>query len=257
MANQLPRYYHSVTKKGLKVEKIIYIPLNENKVPDESTWKIEDKAIIKELLMIIPAYKLGNELNLVDNWIIPCAKAAKKEKCRFILNDYAALIKHEYHPFPSISFMKSIYDKICNQDEKDLKPLLEKITKYLPKFMNERILNHYKNNFEPFDKFGKGLLDYSRFIFSFKNKIIEFGILPSINDYRVYFHGIGISAEELKKTLKEIPRIAEFHKGTSIMDLCNELPVNEAALFEYIDGWKEIFRNSHHLDNFPQATSLQ
>lgn len=88
---QLPKYYDLMTNQGFHVDAIIYIPLDESKKPDQSSWNENDINHVKPLLCCVPAY--GADHNLVDNWIHPCSLLSKNIDCVLILRQYGELIK--------------------------------------------------------------------------------------------------------------------------------------------------------------------
>ena len=81
---QLPKYYDLMTNEGYIVDAIVYIPLDENKRPNRSTWNDNDVKKINPLLCIVPASDAKH--NLIDNWIYPCSLLSKNIDCVFILN---------------------------------------------------------------------------------------------------------------------------------------------------------------------------
>lgn len=91
--HQLPKYRKDLVKKGCKIDAFVYIPLDQNKEPDKSDWEEEEKQIINDKLVIIPAYKTDGT-NLVKDWLAPAEKSAKNEDARFIIKQYKTLLNN-------------------------------------------------------------------------------------------------------------------------------------------------------------------
>lgn len=97
MNRQLPRYVDYVSKnyKEYVLDAIVYIPLNEYKEPDTSTWMNEhdDYERVCSKLVILPAYSSTNKINLVDSWLMPSYQICSDENSKATLKQYIELIK--------------------------------------------------------------------------------------------------------------------------------------------------------------------
>lgn len=80
--NQLPAYVKAMTESHHNVDKVIYLPLSEDKVPDKTTWKEDVSGLIKT----IPSN------SLLENWIKCCINEAKNSNSIEILNQYSKLL---------------------------------------------------------------------------------------------------------------------------------------------------------------------
>ena len=89
---QIPAYYDYAIKEGYKVDAIIYLPLDENKKPDKSTWTKRDIERITPLLLVMPAYSKFND-NLINSWLMPSYNKCEDEECKFVLKQYINLVK--------------------------------------------------------------------------------------------------------------------------------------------------------------------
>ena len=64
MVRQIPRYYDVMIGKGFVVDRIIYLPLDVNKMPDKSDWSDADKQHIDPLITIMPAFYTNHLMNI-------------------------------------------------------------------------------------------------------------------------------------------------------------------------------------------------
>jgi len=94
---QLPSYYHFMKDNGYNIDAIVYLPPDEYKLPDTSTWTKKDKDLISvdTNLCIIPTFdNQKKRVNLLDNWLTPCKDRCENEDCRFVITQYIRLLEY-------------------------------------------------------------------------------------------------------------------------------------------------------------------
>lgn len=142
---QLPKYYDLMTNQGYFVDAIIYIPLNENKKPDQSTWNENDMRHINPLLCIVPACDAKH--NLVDNWIYKCSLLSRNIDCVLILRQYGELIKLLKIKNMSNILLEKFY-QILISDPENLNTVLSirDMLPNLPVYMADRLVEKFKED---------------------------------------------------------------------------------------------------------------
>lgn len=95
MERQLPRYVEYVKDnyEDYILDAIVYIPLDEHKTPDKSSWIKGDEEKIGRKLVIVPACSTTNDINLVDKWLMPSYDKCKDANTKPILKQYIKLVK--------------------------------------------------------------------------------------------------------------------------------------------------------------------
>lgn len=142
---QLPKYYDLMTNQGYIVDAIIYIPLNENKKPDQSTWNENDMRHINPLLCIVPACDAKH--NLVDNWIYKCSLLSRNIDCVLILRQYGELIKLLRIKNMSNILLEKFYQTLISNPE-NLNTVLSirDMLPNLPVYMADRLVEKFKED---------------------------------------------------------------------------------------------------------------
>lgn len=142
---QLPKYYDLMTNQGYFVDAIIYIPLNENKKPDQSTWNENDMRHINPLLCIVPACDAKH--NLVDNWVYKCSLLSRNIDCVLILRQYGELIKLLKIKNMSNILLEKFY-QILISDPENLNTVLSirDMLPNLPVYMADRLVEKFKED---------------------------------------------------------------------------------------------------------------
>lgn len=140
---QLPRYYDSMVSQGYIVDAIVYIPLDVNKKPDQSTWIDDDAKHVSPLLCIVPACDSNH--NLVDNWIYPCSLLSKNVDCLLILRQYGELIKLLKINNMTNILLEEFYEVLISSPE-NLKTVLsiKDLLPDLPVYMADRLVEKFK-----------------------------------------------------------------------------------------------------------------
>lgn len=142
---QLPKYYDLMTNQGYIVDAIIYIPLNENKKPDQSTWNENDMRHINPLLCIVPACDAKH--NLVDNWIYKCSLLSRNIDCVLILRQYGELIKLlKIKNMSNILLEKFYQTLISNPENLNTVLSIRDMLPNLPVYMADRLVEKFKED---------------------------------------------------------------------------------------------------------------
>lgn len=142
---QLPKYYDLMTLQGFKVDAIVYIPLNENKVPDRSTWVGNDEKNIDGLLCIVPAYSKKG-INLVENWLKPCTMLSCDIDCISILRQYGKLIKTLNNNNMDNMILEKFYNTLLEDDNYQTAMSVKEMLQQLPVYMADRLCEEFKKN---------------------------------------------------------------------------------------------------------------
>jgi len=129
--HQLPKYRNDLeVVKGNTIDAYVYIPLDQNKKPDKSDWKEDEKQDIDQKLVVIPAFKIGST-SLVKDWLDPAENIAKNDDARFIIKQYKTLLNNltidimdnetivntlvKTENFDTTMAIMENYDAICNR----------------------------------------------------------------------------------------------------------------------------------------------
>lgn len=142
---QLPKYYDWMTEQGFTVDAIVYIPLNENKVPDKSTWIGDDEKHVNDLLCIVPGYS-RNRFNLVENWLKPCTMLSGDIDCISILRQYGKLIKTLSNNNMDNMLLEKFYNSLLEDDNYNVAMSVKDMLQQLPKYMADRLCEEFKKN---------------------------------------------------------------------------------------------------------------
>jgi hypothetical protein len=155
--NQLINYFKQIeqisfNKEGAKykVDRIVYLTLNQPKYPNMSKWELKDeneRKKIKDLLILMVAYNTDQKPTLFD-WIHNCKKRIEKEiekldkngdkkvenyvHSKFVLMQYEELVKQLAGENMNTELMDEFYEKMKDEHNfliaTSLKDMLEKLT---------------------------------------------------------------------------------------------------------------------------------
>lgn len=142
---QLPKYYDWMTQQGFTVDAIIYIPLNENKLPDKSTWIGDDEKHVDRLLCIVPGYS-RRRFNLVENWLKPCTILSSDIDCISILRQYGKLIKTLSNNNMDNMLLEKFYNSLLEDDNYKVAMSVKDMLKQLPTYMADRLCEEFKKH---------------------------------------------------------------------------------------------------------------
>ena len=186
MDRQLPKYVDYVKGKysDCTLDAIVYLPLDENKEPDRSTWHPGDEELVNDKLVIIPAYTTNGKINIVGNWLTQCYESCNDPNTKPVLNQYIELVKilkdnmdtddinklaREFEDNPDyVSTYRSLsemWEELCQQKQTEL---VERINKGIKHWGN-------LNKLEPTDK-----------------KYWKLGLIPVVIDGKTNEYGIAV-----------------------------------------------------------------
>lgn len=149
MERQLPKYYDYMIERGYKVDAIVYLPLDINKQPNQSTWSEEDKKHVLPLLCIVPAYQKKG-VNLVAGWIEPCILKARNIDCVSILRQYGELVKQLNNNIMDNIILGKFYQSLKDGKSIETALSISNMVQELPVYMADRLC----------EKFDMGQVDY-------------------------------------------------------------------------------------------------
>lgn len=144
MPRQLPRYYDFMSNQGYEVDAIVYLPLEQTKVPDSYDWSKEDKNNVNSRLCILPAYTQDGTVNLVDSWLTPCSLITNNIDNISILRQYGALVKSlNYNIMDSIVLTK-FYESLLENDNLNTAVSISNMISEIPTLMADRLVSRFK-----------------------------------------------------------------------------------------------------------------
>ena len=147
---QLPKYYDRMTGLGYKVDAIVYLPLDANKRPDQSTWNESDKQHVLPLLCSIPAYQKKG-VNLVNGWIEPCTLIAKNIDCVSVLRQYSELIKILCKNIMDKVILNKFYQSLISEKSLETALSVKNMLQDLPIFMADLLYDVFKTDSGDYD----------------------------------------------------------------------------------------------------------
>ena len=138
---QLPRYYHAMKDNNYTVDRIIYMPLDRNKAPDQLTWKEGDKEAIASLLTIMPA---SDEEKLdLKSWLLECKEKAWYLRSRSVIDQYIELIKFLAEDDMSDT-IKKFYETLLETGKKEcVEAIIKMSNEELPYFMAMKLKKEF------------------------------------------------------------------------------------------------------------------
>ena len=135
---QLPRYYDYAKSSGYSIDAIIYLPLDANKEPDQTTWTETDKKNVLPLLCVVPAYQ-KNGVSLVSGWIEPCAFKTRNLDCISVLRQYGELIKVLSNNKMDNVILTKFYQSLLDEKSLDTAISVRNMLNELPILMADRL----------------------------------------------------------------------------------------------------------------------
>lgn len=143
---QIPTYYDYAINEGYEVDAIIYLPLDEYKIPDKSSWTQKDIDKISSLLLVMPAFSKFND-NLINSWLIPSYNKCNDDECKFVLKQYINLVKSLRADNMDRNlvgkFVESLKDKEASQTLQSILDLVNDI----PTYKAEEIMKELNRRF--------------------------------------------------------------------------------------------------------------
>lgn len=145
MQRQIPRYYKAMLEDGYIVDRIIYIPLDRDKRPNEEDWTQEEKKELENKISIILACD-DRKLDLVYSWLMKCQKKAKYVNTASVLQQYIELLENLADSLSMNKIMEEFYRTICNDEEnrKTVKSICE-MYQSLMLYRAQRLKAHFES----------------------------------------------------------------------------------------------------------------
>ena len=141
---QLPKYYDRMKGLGYKVDAIVYLPLNADKIPDQTTWTNEDRQHVLPLLCIVPAFQ-QNGMNLVEGWLEPCTLKTKNIDCVSVIRQYSELIKILSKNIMDNVILEKFYNSLLVGENHKTAISIRNMLNDLPIYMKDRIYDILKS----------------------------------------------------------------------------------------------------------------
>lgn len=96
MERQIPRYIAKCRAQGENVVAVVYLTARKKGSPSTDGWEPGDLETVRPLLIpVIGFSETRSERNLAEDWIGPCALAARGFHAKAILEQYAELLRHQ------------------------------------------------------------------------------------------------------------------------------------------------------------------
>lgn len=152
MQRQLPRYYKKMkNEEGYEVDRIIYIPLDRDKKPNDGDWTQEDKNALENKVSIMLACD-EKRLDLVYSWLMKCQKKAKFVNTVNVIQQYIELLEYLADSINMYKIMDDFYRTICDDEEKrkTVKSISE-MYQGMMLYRAQRLKSHFESEgYQPF-----------------------------------------------------------------------------------------------------------
>lgn len=205
MVRQIPRYYDVMIGKGFVVDRIIYLPLDVNKMPNMSDWSDADKQHIDPLITIMPAF-YTNHFDMVHSWLIPCLVASTRFNSNAFIKQYIELIEFLNQNNMDNVILSKFYDQIIDADKRTSAESVVAMMGDIPAYMNSRLLDCFNGNYAPFSNIG--VYSKNDLVFEYfenKNEVYtKLDVWSDLKGYHLYFWA------------------PENHNNGTIIDMANE-----------------------------------
>ena len=114
MDRQIPRYIEQCRAQDEKVEAVVYITAATPGFPSENGWEPGDDKMVKHLLIPVIGFSETRSIkNLAEDWIGPCALAARGFNAKSILEQYAGLLRHQSGETMNQDEVKKVMKSMC------------------------------------------------------------------------------------------------------------------------------------------------
>ncbi len=148
---QIPRYYDAVLKKGYEVVAIIYIPRNERKNPDRTTWTQKDKNDVDPKLRIFPGY--DEQSPDLEKWLADCEASYSGDELSHADNQNVVAILTQYRNYLRyredmyMKAMPDFYKCLLKVSVKDMTNAHNMLGDYLGRHVAQSILEKWTPQF--------------------------------------------------------------------------------------------------------------
>ena len=239
---QIPRYYDLMVKQGYIVDAIVYIPLDDSKSPNQSSWSNDDKTNINPHLVVLPAYSEKNSKNLVEGWIQQCILLTKNVDCISIFSQYAELVKKLNHDIMGSVMLGKLYNELIKFENPQSVQTLSDMLGKIPEYMANRLLDRYKERTEDFYHIWKYKPNYFVLDFTVDTHNIAIDVVASLRGYHISVFCRNGNIKELVeknpvKMLKYFNLEGERYHNTNF-GFCDEQKV-----IEWIESFHKEMKN--------------
>ncbi|MBO7132746.1 MAG: PD-(D/E)XK nuclease family protein [Bacteroidales bacterium] len=187
MERQLPRYYDYMTERGYKIDSIVYLPLDINKKPDQSSWTKTDKEHVLPLLCIVPVFQKQG-FNLVSGWIEPCTLKAKSLDCVSILRQYGELLKILNNNIMDNIILGKFYQSLQNGQSLETALSIKNMLEELPVYMADRLCEKFEDGNHRYAVW-KYKPNFCGILFELDGTQYKIDIWTSERGYKIYVFG--------------------------------------------------------------------
>jgi len=211
MDRQIPRYYDQMKSKGYIVDRIIYIPLDQNKKPDKSNWTLADKEHVDNIVTIMPAFD-PYHLDIVNAWLVPSLSLVSNFDAISVIKQYIQLIKFLNHNNMDKIILEKFYNSILNEDNRNSAKSIVEMMNDIPYYRTSRLEDFFKDNCFPFNniKIGDAGLMFENF--TYRNIYLKLEIWnKSENDnYTIIFWAPNNEDTDIKNLFPDIDLLKSF-----------------------------------------------
>lgn len=145
MERQIPRYIDDCCDKGEKVVAVVYITASDKdkSYPSVDGWEPGDKEKVDSLLIHVVGFTKTNSIrDLAEDWIGPCALAARGFNVKSILEQYAELLRHQAGDTMNQDEIKQLLSSMAANDIKYSELL--RTLKEMPRTLAGIVLDEFK-----------------------------------------------------------------------------------------------------------------
>ena len=242
MDRQIPRYYDLMVKQGFVVDAIVYIPLDDSKSPNQSSWMNEDKINVNPHLVVLPAYSEKDSKNLVEGWIQKCILLTKNVDCISIFSQYAELVKKLNHDIMGSVMLEKLYKELMKFENPQSVQTLSDMLGKIPEHMANRLLDHYKERTEDFYRIWKYKPNYFVLDFTIDKHNIAIDVIASLKGYHI---SVFCRNGDIKDFIEKNPvkmlenfNLEGGHYHNANFDFCDERKV-----IEWIESFYKEMKN--------------
>jgi len=150
MDRQLPRYVEYVKRDGYDCDCIVYISLNQRKLPSMTNWEQEEIKFIESKIVYSLAYD-NTDKDLYNGWIAKAEKITSHIDALLILRQYGALIKKLGGNIMNKVVVEQFYNEMLVSENYKTALSIRDMLKELILFRAEKLQEHFEYDLKPFN----------------------------------------------------------------------------------------------------------
>ena len=243
MNRQIPRYYELKVNQGYTVDAIVYIPLDETKTPDQTSWTDKDKENVNPHLLVVPAFSEKESKNLVEGWVLRCIPLSKNIDCVSILSQYADLIKKLNWNIKDCVMLEELYKELMKFENHQSVQALSDMLGKVPEHMADRLLNHYKERTADFCHIWKYKPNYFVLDFILGENKVAIDVAASLSGYHIMVFFRNGDVEEFCKQ-NVINAMNGFHLENGRYHNTNFTFSDEQKVIDWIEAFYAEMKNA-------------